>query len=250
MSHASETTRTFNCPDCDFSSSSQTGLCCHRTKSHRTDSSSVKSVSVVRYYPEGKNFICCLCGNTMLNYPNLKRHFQTIHPDTVLSTTIRCLVCNKDFSNAQAASVHCKRAHGVSKTDPINPPSPTPIMSCIDTNLGPSATSDVSGESFSFPGVGLRRSTRRARNNNHPSSVDQSILPSCASQPSLASYDLTPNKLTSPAIQSKSQGKIHGPCRPNDFPNQPDINSSSFSRFIRECENIPPSIPESHKQLV
>ena len=250
MSHASETTRTFNCPDCDFSSSSQTGLCCHRTKSHRTDSSSVKSVSVVRYYPEGKNFICCLCGNTMLNYPNLKRHFQTIHPDTVLSTTIRCLVCNKDFSNAQAASVHCKRAHGVSKTDPINPPSPTPIMSCIDTNLGPSATSDVSGESFSFPGVGLRRSTRRARNNNHPSSVDQSILPSCASQPSLASYDLTPNKLTSPANQSKSQGKIHGPCRPNDFPNQPDINSSSFSRFIRECENIPPSIPERIPQTV
>ena len=175
MSHASETTRTFNCPDCDFSSSSQTGLCCHRTKSHRTDSSSVK---------------------------------------------------------------------------PINPPSPTPIMSCTDTNLGPSATSDVSGESFSFPGVGLRRSTRRARNNNHPSSVDQSILPSCASQPSLASYDLTPNKLTSPANQSKSQGKIHGPCRPNDFPNQPDINSSSFSRFIRECENIPPSIPERIPQTV
>ena len=85
----------------------------------------------------------------MLNYPNLKRHFQTIHPDTVLSTTIRCLICNND-SDAQAASVHCKRAHGVSKTDPKSSPSPTPIMPCIDTNLGLSATSDALSDRFRF----------------------------------------------------------------------------------------------------
>ena len=87
MSHSSETTRLFNCPDCNFSSSSQGGLCGHRTKIHSTNSSSVKSVSVVRSYPEGKNFICCLCGNTIVNFPNLKRHFLTVHPDTTLHYT-------------------------------------------------------------------------------------------------------------------------------------------------------------------
>ena len=123
-------------------------------------------------------------------------------------------------------------------------------MSCIGINLGPSATSDVSSESLSFSDVNLRRSTRRARNNNHPSPVDQSIQPSCASQPSPASYDLTPNKLTYPANRSKSQGKTHGPCRPKDFLNQPNINSSSFSRFMRECQNLPLSIPERIHQTV
>ena len=125
MSHSSETTRLFNCPDCNFSSSSQG----HRTKIHSTNSSSVKSVSVVRSYPEGKNFICCLCGNTIVNFPNLKRHFLTVHPHTVLTASAHCLICNKDFPNAQGASVHCQRSHGVSKTKTNIPPSPTPIMS-------------------------------------------------------------------------------------------------------------------------
>ena len=142
MSHSSEATLTFNCPDCNFSSSSQGGLCRHRTKSHRTNSSAVKLVSVARSYPEGKKFICCLCGNTMLNYPNFKRHFQSVHPETVLSTTFHCSICDKDLPNAQAASIHCKHAHGVSKMDPNISQSPTPIMSCPDINL--STTSDVS----------------------------------------------------------------------------------------------------------
>ena len=46
----------------------------------------------------------------MLNYPILKRHFQSVHSDTALKATFHCSICNTDLSNA--ASVPCKRAHG------------------------------------------------------------------------------------------------------------------------------------------
>ena len=246
MSHPSQTTRTYNCPDCNFSSSSQGGLCCHRTKSHRTSSSSVKAVTVARSYPEGKKFMCCLCGNTVLNYPNLKRHFQSVHSDTVLSATFHCLICNKVFPNAQAASVHCKRAHGVSKTDPTIPQSPTPIMSCIDTN--PSATSDIPSETFM--NLGSRRSNRRSRK-SHPSTVNQSILSSSASQPSPSSHEPTPDIPTLvPVNQSQLHEKVHDPIPMEDLLNQPESISSSLSRFISECDILPALLAQASPQTV
>ena len=185
MSYSSKkTTRTFDCTDCDFSSLTQAGLCCHRTKSHKANSSSAKSVYVVRSYPEGRNFACCLCGNTMLNYPNFKRHFQSVHPDTALTATFHCSICNSDLPNAQAASIHCKRAHGVSKSDPYFPQSPTPIMSCFDINA--STTSDAPSEASTC--LGHRRSSRRTRK-NQSSSVAQPILAPSVLQPSPPSYE-------------------------------------------------------------
>ena len=246
MSHPSQTTWTYNCPDCNFSPSSQGGLCWHRTKSHRANSSSVKSVTVVRSYPEGKKSICCLCGNTGLNYPNLKRHFQSVHPDTVLSATFHCLICNKVFPNAQAASVHCKRAHSVSKTDPTIPQSPTPIMSCIDTN--PSATSDISSDTFMD--LGSRRSNRHSRK-NHPSTVNQSILSSSVSQLSPSSYEPTPDIPTLVSVnQSELHEKVHDPISLEDLLNQPESISSSLSRLISECDILPASLPQRSPQTV
>ena len=157
----------------------------------------------------------------MLNYPNLK------HRDTVLSATFHCLICNKVFPNAQAASVHCKRAHGVSKTDPTIPQSPTPIMSCIDTN--PSATSDIPSETFM--NLCPRRSNRRSRK-NHPSTVNQSILSSSVSSPS--NYEPTPDI---PTLVP------HDPIPLEDLLNQPESISSSLSRFISECDILPASLP-------
>ena len=98
-------------------------------------------------------------GNTMLNYPNFKRHFQSVHPDTVLTATFHCSICNTELSNAQTASVHCKRAHGMSKSDPNFPQSPIPIMSSIDINA--STTSGAPSEASTC--LGHRRSTRRTR---------------------------------------------------------------------------------------
>ena len=245
MSYSSKSTRTFDCPDCSFSSLTQAGLCCHRTKSHKANSSSAKSVYVVRSYPEGRNFACCLCGNTMLNYPNFKRHFQSVHPDTALRATFHCSICNTDLPNAQAASVHCKRAHGVSKSDPNFPHSPTPIMSCIDINA--STTSDALSEASTC--LGYRRSTRRTRR-KQSSSVEQPILVPSVVQPSPPSYEATHDELTlGPAKQPEEQSNVN-PRSLSDMPDQPEPNSSSLSGFMRECYNLPASYPIRPTQTV
>ena len=119
-------------------------------------------------------------------------------------------------------------------------------MSCPDINL--STTSDVSSEASTD--LGHRRSTRRTRN-NYSSPVDQSILPSSVSQPSPSSYEQTPDRLTlDPANQSELLSKFHDLRSLKDMPDQLDSNSSSLSRFIRECHNLPPSSPPRSKQTV
>ena len=94
----------FSCLNCRFSSSSQAGLSVHRTKRHWVKDLSVQSVSVVRSYPEGKKFYCCICENIIVNFPNFKRHFQSVHPTTLLVATGHCSVCKLDFPNAQAVA--------------------------------------------------------------------------------------------------------------------------------------------------
>ena len=127
--------KSFHCPDCNFSTDSQNGVVVHRIKIHPVNDSSIKSVSVVRSYPEGKKFLCCICGNTIGSFPNFNRHFKNNHPNTSLVVTGLCSVCGKEYPNARAASVHCKVSHGVSKKkdSKIAPPDPdsTPIKSVI-----------------------------------------------------------------------------------------------------------------------
>ena len=127
--------RSFHCPDCDFSTNSQNGVVVHRIKIHPTDDSSIKSVAVVRSYPEGKKFLCSICGNTIGSFPNFNRHFKNNHPNSSLVVTGFCSVCGKKYPNAKAASVHCKVSHGVSKkkNSKIAPPDPdsTPIKSFV-----------------------------------------------------------------------------------------------------------------------
>ena len=90
---------------------------------------------MVRSYPEGKKFLCCICGNTSGSFPNFNRHFENNHPNTLLVVSGFCSVCGKKYPNAKAASVHCKVSHGVSKKKNSKIATPdtdsTPIKSFI-----------------------------------------------------------------------------------------------------------------------
>ena len=131
-------------------------------------------------------------------------------------------------------------------TDPTIPQSPAPIMSCIDTN--PSATSDIPSETFM--NLGSRRSNRRSRK-SHPSTVNQSILSSSASQPSPSSHEPTPDIPTLvPVNQSQLHEKVHDPIPMEDLLNQPESISSSLSRFISECDILPALLPQASPQTV
>lgn len=162
----------FSCLNCRFSSSSQAGLSVHRTKRHWVKDLSVQSVSVVRSYPEGKKFYCCICENIIVNFPNFKRHFQSVHPTTLLVATGHCSVCKLDFPNAQAVSVHCRRQHGISKkkSSKFRQPSPSssPIRSEINlvsqglpnVSQPPAEVTLSQSNCDSSPPPTLRRSTR------------------------------------------------------------------------------------------
>ena len=128
----------YQCPDYQFKTSSQGGLGVHRSKKHLAEDSEIKSVSVVRAYPEGKKFHCCLCDNIISSFLNFKRRFVNIHLNTTLNATGFCSICKIAFKNAQAVSIHCKHKHGISKkkASKFPPPDPnsSPILSHVDNN--------------------------------------------------------------------------------------------------------------------
>ena len=105
----------YECPHCDFTTSSQSGVGIHCIKSHPIDDSLIELVSVVRQFPEGKKFSCCLCGNIIGSFPSFKRHFANVHKNVSLVSSGHCSICNKDFPTAQGVGVHCKREHNISK---------------------------------------------------------------------------------------------------------------------------------------
>ena len=106
----------YECPHCDFTSSSKSGVGVHSVKAHPIDDSMVDSVSVVRLYPEGKKFHCCLCGNVISSFPNFKRYFDKIHKNVSLISSGHCSICKKDFQTAKGVGVHCRTQHNISKT--------------------------------------------------------------------------------------------------------------------------------------
>ena len=119
----------FECSDCDFIGKSSQGLGVHRSKKHNCKNSSfpnVKSVSVIREYPENRSFYCCLCNSIVLNYNHLSRHFKNLHPAINLSSSAKCSICGKLFSSGQGAGVHINKSQ-CSKTK-ITKISDEPIM--------------------------------------------------------------------------------------------------------------------------
>ena len=68
------------CPDCSFISSSQGHLGIHRSKMHKCSvPENIKSVNIVRLFPEEKPYYCCLCHNTIASFPNRADRVEYAH---------------------------------------------------------------------------------------------------------------------------------------------------------------------------
>ena len=66
------------CCDCSFIAASQGHLGVHRSKMHESViDANIKTVNIIRLFPEGKSHYCCLCNNIIASFPNFKRHFAT-----------------------------------------------------------------------------------------------------------------------------------------------------------------------------
>ena len=121
------------CPDCNFISSSQGHLGIHRSKMHKCSVPvNIKSVNIVRLFPEGKSYYCCLCHNVIASFPNFKRHFSTSHNRITLNVSAKCIICDREFAKPTGAGVHIQRAHKIGKNDPY-PLSPLPVRSYVDS---------------------------------------------------------------------------------------------------------------------
>ena len=142
------------CPNCKFISTSQ-GLGVHRAKMHNISvSDNITVINVVREYPEGKSFYCCLCDVTIGSFPNFKRHYTNIYKNISINVSAKSTLCQKNFKSAQAAGVHCKKTHKIGSKTPF-PLSPTPIMSQIPVD-------DEVNLSMSFPRHSRRLSANQS----------------------------------------------------------------------------------------
>ena len=123
------------CCDCSFIAASQGHLGVHRSKMHRNDfDANIKSVNIIRLFPERKSHYCCLCNNIIGSFPNFKCYFATTHKDIDLKVSAKCLICDGKFAKSSGAGVHLKSAHQIGKDGPY-PVSPSPVMSYIDVEL-------------------------------------------------------------------------------------------------------------------
>ena len=153
------------CPDCNFISSSQGHLGIHRSKMHKCSvPENIKSVNIVRLFPEGKPYYCCLCHNTIASFPNFKRHFSTSHKGITLNVSAKCIICDREFSKPTGAGVHIQRAHKIGKNNPY-PLSPSPVRSYVDYPSTPMA-----------PSLRSRRSRRISLVNSPLSGITTSSL--------------------------------------------------------------------------
>ena len=77
------------------------------------------------------------------------------------------------------------------------------------------------------------------------------LIPPPPPPPPATSSEPTSQDLTlDPVDQCMSQNNVHGPHSLHDLLNQPEYNSRSLSSFIRDCENLPPLLPERIPQKV
>ena len=137
-----------------FFSTLQGGLGVHRVKMHNISvPDNITVINVVREYPEGKSFYCCLCDVTIGSFPNLQNHYSNIHKDISINVSAKCTLCQKSYKSAQAVGVHC-RTHKISSKAPF-PMSPTSIMSQIPAD-------DEVSISMSFPRCSCRLSVNQS----------------------------------------------------------------------------------------
>ena len=129
------------CTDCSFITTTQGHLGIHRSKMHHAVvPDHIKSVNIVRLFPEGKSYYCCLCDNIIGSFPNFKRHYSNKHEGISLNISAKCTLCNRTFADNRGAGVHLQRTHHIGKNDPY-PLTPTPVMSYVDLEISANNTS-------------------------------------------------------------------------------------------------------------
>ena len=100
------------CFDCSFITTSQGHLGIHKAKIHRVDiPENIKSVTIVRLFPDGKSYHRCLCNSIIASFANFKRHFQDLHKGISLNISAKCTICDRSFSHCHGAGVHCCNIH-------------------------------------------------------------------------------------------------------------------------------------------
>ena len=81
------------CMDCSFITTSQGHLGIHKAKMHRVDvPENIKSVNIVRLFPDGKSYHCCLCNSIIASFANFKCHFQDLHKGISLNIAAKSLL--------------------------------------------------------------------------------------------------------------------------------------------------------------
>ena len=103
------------CTDCSFITTTQGHLGIHRSKMHHAVvPDHIKSVNIVRLFPEGKSYYCCLCDSIIGSFPNFKRHSNK-HKGISLNISAKCTLCNRTFTDNRGAGVHLQRGHHIGK---------------------------------------------------------------------------------------------------------------------------------------
>ncbi len=90
--------------DCSFVTTSQGHLGIHKAKMHPVQvPDHIKSVNIVRLFPDGKSYQCCLCNSIIASFSNFKRHFQDLHKGISLNISAKCVLCDRLFPHCHGA---------------------------------------------------------------------------------------------------------------------------------------------------
>ena len=99
---------------------------------HRTEvPDHIKSMNIVRHFPDGKSYQCCLSNSVIASFANFKRHFQDLHKGISLNISAKCILCDCLSSHCRDAGVHLQCTHKIGK-DTVSSLSHTPVMSYVD----------------------------------------------------------------------------------------------------------------------
>ena len=173
----------------------------------------IKSVNIVRLFPEGKSYYCCLCDNIIGSFQNFKRHYKNKHKGISLVTSAKCIICERSFTDCRGAGVHLQRAHGIGKSDDY-PLSKTPVMSYVDLESAVNNTTIASS-----------RCSRRSRVGtllNLPLSMSRTLSsPVTCSLSTLTDVNHVPSPITNPTLPpptDPSLTPIPFPTTPSNLP--------------------------------
>ena len=204
-------------------------------------------INMVRKYPEGKSFYCCLCDVTIGCFPNFKCHYTNIHKDISINVSAKCTLCQKNFKSAQEAGVHCKRTHKTGSKAPF-PLSPTPIMLQIPVD-------DEVNFSMSLPRHSRRLSVNQLCTvlvpdfNDNPVNINQSIFSPPSTSQFLPTIPSSPSSMRcpQPSLINLNNDEDPSPSTP-PRPSSP-LNHSSLPHQTPQTFSLPDTTLNGNNDL-